>query len=131
MILLDTHAWWWALSEPDNLSTLAQKQIGQTLSGQHCVASISLWEFGMMAQRKRVQLKITPQEWLDHALHTERTQVLPISSDIALDSCNLPGEFHKDPADRLIVATARYYDLALVTKDEKIRNYPHVRTVWN
>jgi PIN domain nuclease of toxin-antitoxin system len=131
MILLDTHTWWWALSEPENLSPLAQQQIEQTPFGHHCIASISLWEFAMMAQRGRIQLTISPQEWLDYALQNARTRVLPLSAEIALDSCNLPGEFHKDPADRLIVATARSYDIVLLTKDQKIRDYEHVKTVWN
>lgn len=130
MILLDTHTWWWAISEPENLSAPAQRLIADTLSGQHCVASISLWEFAMMVQRGRIQLTITPQEWFSFALGTANTQVLPLSADIALDSCNLPGAFHKDPADRLIVATARTYHLLLVTKDSKIRDYKHVETIW-
>ncbi|CAN2039643.1 PIN domain-containing protein [Candidatus Magnetomoraceae bacterium gMMP-15] len=129
MILLDTHAWWWAISEPENLSAPAQQLISDTPSGQHCISSISLWEFAMMAQRGRIQLTITPQEWLSFALGMANTQVLPLSADIALDSCNLPGEFHKDPADRLIVATARISHLTLVTKDRKIRDYKHVKTI--
>lgn len=131
MILLDTHTWWWALSEPENLPSLARQQIEQTPFGQRCIASISLWEFAMMAQRGRIQLTIPPQEWLDYALHEAQTRVLPLSTEIALNSCNLPGEFHKDPADRLIVATARSYGLVLVTKDQKIRGYTHVKTVWD
>lgn len=131
MILLDTHTWWWALSEPENLSSLGRQQIERTAFGQRCIASISLWEFAMMAQRGRIQLTISPQEWLDYALQEAKTRVLPISAEIALDSCNLPGEFHKDPADRLIVATARSYNISLVTKDQKIRDYTHVKTVWD
>ena len=131
MILLDTHTWWWALSEPEDLSPLARQHIEQTPFGQRCIASISLWEFAMMAQRGRIQLTISPQEWLNYALQQAKTRVLLLSAEIALDSCNLPGEFHKDPADRLIVATARSYDIDLVTKDQKIRDYKQVKTVWN
>jgi PIN domain nuclease of toxin-antitoxin system len=89
-----------------------------------------LWEFAMMVQRGRIQLTISPQEWLSYALGPANTQVLPLSAEIALDSCNLPGIFHKDPADRLIVATARISHLPLVTKDRKIREYVHVQTIW-
>lgn len=130
MILLDTHVWWWAISEPENLSVSARQLISDTSLGQHCVASISLWEFAMMSQRGRIQLTITPQQWLSFALQTANTRVLPISPSIALDSCGLPGEFHKDPADRLIVATARMSHITLVTKDRKIRDYIHVDTIW-
>ncbi len=64
MLLLDTHAWWWALSEPEHLSDVALQQIEQTPSGQRCVAAISLWEFAMMAQRQRIQLTISVEEEL-------------------------------------------------------------------
>lgn len=130
MILLDTHVWWWAISEPDTLSATARRFISDTPSGQHCVSSISLWEFAMMARRERIRLTIPPREWLAFAMEAANTRLLPLSPEIALDSCNLPGEFHKDPADRLIVATARVYDITLVTKDRKIRDYEHAETVW-
>ncbi len=131
MILLDTHAWWWALSEPEHLSDVARQQIAQTPSGQRCVAAISLWEFAMMVERQRIHLTISAQEWLDYAIQEAHTRVLPLSAEIAIDSCHLPGVFHKDPADRLIVATARVHDIPLVTKDQNIRDYEYVNTVWD
>lgn len=130
MILLDTHVWWWAISEPESLSVSARQLISDTPMGQHYIASISIWEFAMMSQRGRIRLTITPQQWLSFAFESANTQVITISSSIAVESCNLPGEFHKDPADRLIVATARVSDLKLVTKDRKIRDYSHVETIW-
>jgi PIN domain nuclease of toxin-antitoxin system len=69
MIVLDTHAWWWAISEPARLSALAAKTIENTPSGQICVASILLWEFVMMVSRRRIHLKISPREWFNHAIH--------------------------------------------------------------
>ena len=130
MILLDTHVWWWAVSEPTKLSDESRQLIVDTPLGQHYIASISLWEFVMMAKRGKIELTISPSEWLSFALGHLKTQVIPISADIALDSCNLPGQFHKDPADRLITSTARISQLKLITKDRKIRNYQHVETVW-
>jgi PIN domain nuclease of toxin-antitoxin system len=55
---------------------------------------------------------------------------VPVDNEIAVRSVELPGEIHKDPADRMIVATARKLAAPLVTADEKIQNYPHVRTIW-
>jgi len=130
MIILDTHAWWWAISEPQHLSVQAIDAIQDTPPEQRCVGSISLWEFAMMVQRGRIHLTVTPQEWLHHAIHVAGTRVLSLTADIALDSCSLPGRFHKDPADRLIVATARISHATLVTKDRKIREYAHVQSVW-
>ena len=130
MILLDTHAWWWSLTEPENLSKTAIKTIRQTKSDQRMIASISIWEFAMMAAKKRIRLKISVAKWLSRALKETGLGVIEISPEIAIDACTLPGNFHKDPADRLIVATARVNNLRLVTKDEKMLAYPHVDAVW-
>ena len=130
MILLDTHVWWWSLSEPEKLSKGAMRIIKKTTPDQRAIASISIWEFAMMACRKKIEMKITPDEWLSYALDKTGIRVFEINSKIAIDVCNLPGDFHKDPADRLIVATARVNNLTLITKDEKILKYSHVKTVW-
>ena len=75
-------------------------------------------------------MTISPDEWLDHAINQTGLTILELNSKIALESCNLPGNFHKDPADRIIVATARVNRSPLITKDQKIIEYPHVTTVW-
>ena len=130
MILLDTHAWWWSLTEPENLSKTAIRTIKQTKSDQRMIASISIWEFAMMAAKKRIRLKVSVAKWLSRALEETGLGVIEISPEIAIDASNLPGNFHKDLADRLIVATARVNNLRLVTKDEKMLSYPHVDAVW-
>lgn len=130
MILLDTHAWWWSLSEPENLSKAASKKIVETKPDQRAIASISIWEFAMMACRKKIEVKITPEEWLSYAIEKTGIKVLKLNPKIAIDSCSLPGDFHKDPADRIIVATARVNNMTLITKDEKIIRYSHVNTIW-
>jgi PIN domain nuclease of toxin-antitoxin system len=130
MILLDTHVWWWSISEPEKLSECAYKKIQATSPGRRAISSISIWEFAMMASRKKIELQITPGEWLAHALGKTGIKVIEISPDIALDACNLPGEFHKDPADRIIVATARVNNMPLIPKDERILNYSQVKGVW-
>ncbi len=130
MIVLDTHTWWWAISEPDHLSAKAKRVITSAQGEERCVADISLWEFAMMVQRGRILLSIEPEEWLNHAVNIVGTRVLPIIAPIALDSVSLPGSFHKDPADRLIVATARFYKAPVITKDEKILKYRHVKAIW-
>lgn len=129
MFVLDTHTWWWAISEPQNLSLRATETIAKAPDGQLGVAAISLWEFVMMVQRGKITLNLSPQAWFDHAFNVAGTVLLPLSEKIAIDSCYLPGSFHKDPADRMIVATTRIHHATLITKDEKIRAYPHVQTV--
>ena len=130
MIVLDTHAWWWTVSEPDQLSRKARQVISRTHPEQRAIASISIWEFAMMVTRDRIQLSISPEEWLDHAINETGITVLYLNSKIALESCNLPGDFHKDPADRIIVATTRVSRSKLITKDQKNIEYPHVTTIW-
>ena len=130
MILLDTHVWWWSLSEPENLSPKALKAIKKVKTEERFIASISIWEFAMMAAGKRIELTVSPLKWLSRAIEAAGITVVELSPEIALESCSLPEEFHKDPADRMIVATARMHNLILITKDQKILDYPHVKAVW-
>jgi len=112
------------------LSPRAKKIIRNTASDQRAIASISIWEFAMMSSRGRINVKVTPEQWLDNAIYKTGIQVFSLSSKVALESCNLPGKFHKDPADRIIIALTRRYGVTLVTSDRLIRAYPHVKTVW-
>ncbi len=130
MILLDTHIWWWSLTEPENLSKTAIKTIKQTKTDHRMIASVSIWEFAMMVAKKRISLKIPVAKWLSRALKETGLGVIETSPEIAIDACNLPGKFHKDPADRLIVATARVNNLRLLTKDQKMLEYSHVDAMW-
>ena len=84
----------------------------------------------MLCSRGSIHVKVNPEQWLDNAVHKTGIQVFDLSAQVALESCNLPGKFHKDPADRIIVATARIHNMNLVTKDQKIIDYPHVESVW-
>lgn len=130
MILLDTHVWWWALSETEQLSEKALDLIMETRPDERAIASISIWEFTMMVYRNRIKLKISPEEWLDYAINKTGLNVIALSQNIALESCRLPGEFHNDPADRIIAATSRVHKIKLITKDKKIIKYPNVDSVW-
>ena len=84
----------------------------------------------MMVVQGRINLTISPEEWLDYAVNNTGIKVFELSPKIALESCNLPGDFPKDPADRIIAATARFSRSQLITKDKKIIDYPFVSTVW-
>ena len=130
MILLDTHVWWWSLTEPENLTQHIAGVISEAKTDERFIASISIWEFAMMAAKRRIELTISPRQWLRRAIGETGITVIDLSPEIAIDSCSLPGTFHKDPADRLIVSTARIHELTLLTKDQKILDYPHVKTGW-
>lgn len=84
----------------------------------------------MMVSKDRIHVKVDPNLWLKNSLKKSGLNIIEITPEIAIDACNLPGEFHKDPADRLIVATARTMNFKLLTKDRKILDYPHVNSVW-
>ena len=130
MILLDTHTWIWSHSATKQLSDNVKKLIKKHTTDQRAIASISVWEFAMMVVKGRINVKIDPKLWLDSAINNSGLKVIEISPEIALESCNLPGEFHKDPADQIIVATARIHNMTLLTKDRKILSYQHVNSIW-
>ncbi len=130
MLLLDTHTWIWSYSATRLLSDKVKKLIKKTPTDQRCIASISIWEFAMMVTKGRINVKVDPKRWLDNAINNTGLKVIEVSPEIAMESCSLPGHFHKDPADRIIVATARVHNLALATKDRKIVEYPHVNAIW-
>lgn len=132
MIVLDTHALvWWATGDI-SLSNKARANIeGQQLrNGNVVVSCISVWEIAMLVRQGKLVLSMDVGAWLAAVGTIKSLQFMPVDVDIAVASVGLPGQFHKDPADRMIVATARRLSAPLVTKDSKIRAYPHVRTIW-
>lgn len=132
MIVLDTHVLiWWVSGATDQLSPAAQQAITQEIQdGKIVVSSISAWELAMLVAKDRLALSMDVADWLACVDQIESITFVPVDNTIAVKSTELPGEFHKDPADRIIVATARKVAAPLVTADEKILAYPHVRTIW-
>ena len=132
MIVLDTHALIWWVNDDTRLSPTAKVAIEDALvgNGRVLVSAISAWELALLVQRGRIALAMELDEWLRAVESIEGVSLVPISAQIAAQSVNLPGEFHKDPADRMIVALAREQNAPLITADEKIQGYPHVRWLW-
>ena len=132
MIVLDTHVLLWWVSGSDELSVAAKKAINRTLTqgSEVIVSSISAWEVSMLIDKERLILSMDVESWFDEVSQIDGVRFLPVDNEIGIKSTVLPGDFHKDPADRMIVATARKLAVPLVTADEKIRNYEHVRTIW-
>lgn len=126
MILLDTHIWIWWVNESKELSTEQQQIIASQQADGLGVSIISCWEVAKLVELGRLQLTLPVEEWLAAALHYPGIQLFDLSPRIAVESTQLPGVFHRDPADQIIVATARVHGLALLTADGKIRGYPHV-----
>jgi len=131
MIVLDTHAWIWWVSSPEYLSETAKQTIDEAATGKNIfISSISAWEIAILVSRGRLKLTMNPADWVAASEALPFFDFVPVSNSIALKSVQLPGILHNDPADRIIIATTVSLGAVLVTKDEKIRNYPHVKTVW-
>ena len=132
MIVLDTDALIWWVSGDDQLSARARQSIEKELAegGQVVVSAITAWEIAMLVARDRLALTMDIDDWLNTVESIEGVSFTPVERDVAVQSVRLPGEFHPDPADRMIVALARHYAVPLVTADAKIHAYPHVKTLW-
>lgn len=125
-ILLDTHVWIWLMDGAAFLTQKHKKLINAAaLDNNVCIAAISMWEVSMLVQKKRIILEKPVLAWLDEALSLPGINLKPLTPDIAAHSSELPenDKFHGDPADRLIVATARIHGLTLLTRDKKILSY--------
>ena len=127
MILADTHAWLWWLSDRERLSPTAREALE---ANQHAICPMTFWEIAMLSNRKRIELTAPPLEWLKWAVEQAETILLPITAEIGVLAGTLRSNLIRDPADRLIVATAMHHKVPLVTKDGDIRNAQVLKTIW-
>ncbi len=131
MILLDTHTWIWWLSNPENLSQSAREIIDSTRENSEIlVSSISTWEIALLVAKGRLKLTIAVDDWVARSETLPFIRFVPIDNQIAIKSVDLKEPFHRDPADRIIIATAAIADVPVVTKDARMTAYPHVETIW-
>jgi len=130
MILLDTHVFlWWSTPDPE-LSPRHAALIEEREKAGVAVSAITFWQVALLVAKGRLDLKgETLQQWFDRVQLIPTVIVLEASPRILVASTTLPGDFHPDPADRIIVATAIEHGLSLLTEDRKILDYPHVRTI--
>jgi PIN domain nuclease of toxin-antitoxin system len=128
VIVLDTHVWVWWVQGDARLPRAAAERIEQEEGSGIGVSAISCWEIAKLMEYGRLALPLPVEEWLTTALGYPGIELVPVSPRIAVESTQLPGAFHNDPADQLIVATARVLNCPLMTADAKIRLYPHVST---
>ena len=127
MIVIDTHIWvWWVHGDP-SLSPTAQALLTSSEQTGIVVSAISCWEVAKLVERHRLSLPCPVIDWLQQALSYPGVRLIDLSPQISVESTQLPGAFHRDPADQIIVATARVLDAPLLTVDGKILAYPHVR----
>lgn len=129
MILLDTHIWVWLADESDDLSRRHQDVIQRHHDSGLGVSVVSCWEVAKLVELDRLELTADVSNWIEGALSITGVRLLDLTPEVAIESTQLPGVFHKDPADQMIVATARVYGVKLATEDVKIKKYEHVETI--
>jgi len=123
--LVDTHVWiWYARGDRERIGRDLARRL-QTLDEQGAlhVSVISAWEIGLLDAKGRIRLGMPIREWMDTFFQRTCFRLLRLDLPIALAANQLPGELHPDPADRLLVATARHHELTLLTEDRKILDY--------
>lgn len=131
MIVLDTHALIWFSDDLKKFSDKALKIININKKGKSIyVSSISIWEIALLVKGGKLNLSLDIDSWIFQLEKASYIHFIPLNNEIGIKSVYLPGTFHKDPADRIIVATARSLGAKLITADSKIRSYKHVQTVW-
>ncbi len=131
MIILDTHIGiWWS----DEINRLTDAQLAaitdeRRIQGSIGVSAITCWEIAMLVERQRVILQLDALSWLRRLLSYPDVELLPITPEIAVRAYSLPEPFHRDPADRILVATAIELACPLLTDDGRVLQYPHVNTI--
>ncbi len=129
--LLDTHTWIWWNMRPEKLSHKVKAIISDTdLYDEMLLSAISPWEFSKLLEKQKIGISCSPEIWIKTALEMPKLRLVPLSPLLSYRSTVLPEPFHKDPGDQIIVATAREEHATILTKDEKILSYEHVKSLW-
>lgn len=123
-LLLDTHIWIWLMLGDERLNLSFRHIVEQHKEKELIfVSAISVWELGMLVERKRIQLEIDCLDWVEQAFASSNVNLIPLTPRIAIQSTRLPETLHGDPADRILIATAHEYNAVLITHDQKILDY--------
>ncbi len=130
MILLDTNVWLWWVQDPERIKESARCRLDAEESQNGLlVSAVSFWEIALKVSIGKLVLPMDVQSWLAKARAYPGIRVIPLSAEAAVESTQLPGSFHNDPADRFLVAQARIRNIPLATADGKILPYQFVETL--
>jgi len=127
-LLLDTHVWIWAQESPEKFGRRARARL-EDIANSVSVSAIAALEIARLIFLRRIQLAESASTWIADSIRSLSAQSLDVTPQIAAEAYELPGNFHKDPVDRVLVATARLHNLTLITADDLILRYPHVKTL--
>lgn len=126
MILLDTHIWVWWINDPDKLDSKVLHYLDNLPPSHIVISIISCREVAKLVEKERIKLSEPLLAWFEKAIDHSGLTIVELERTIRMDACALPGIFHNDPADQLIVATSRIKQIPLLTADSKILNYEYV-----
>ena len=127
-LLLDTHVWiWLSIEDRKSLSKMAKREIQRT--NRKWISAISCWELAKLVEKGRISFSIPLITWIRRSLNELNIDVADLSPEVAVESTQLKN-FHKDPADQIIVATSRAFGIPLLTSDRRILSYPGVDAIW-
>jgi PIN domain nuclease of toxin-antitoxin system len=131
LILLDTHVLIWAMTEPQRVSRAAASAIRRGRAGGGLgIAAITLWEVALLFSRGNLRAPGTIEDSIQALVDSSGVSVRPLTPTIAALATQFPEDYPRDPADRLIGATARAEGLTLITRDEHIRKSKLLKTIW-
>ncbi len=125
--LLDTHVWIWSQEDPERIGPQTRRLLVSPQHENH-ICTISTLELARLAASGDITMSMAVQEWVERAVSALQAKTLGVSHQVAVDAYALPGSFHKDPADRVLVAAARCHDLTVLTADGRMRAYNGVRS---
>ncbi|MCY4602173.1 MAG: type II toxin-antitoxin system VapC family toxin [Acidobacteria bacterium] len=124
MIILDTHVLIWTVDDDPRLGNAGRAAVAKSMDADGVgISAITPWEIALLAEKGRLHLGRDVGSWIDSVVSLPGIRLMPILPTIAIDSVRLPGVFHADPADRMIIATARYHGAPLLTADRSILEY--------
>jgi PIN domain nuclease of toxin-antitoxin system len=127
-LLLDTHVWiWLSIGQDRRLSSSARKAIHST--SEKWISTISCWELAKLVEKKRIGFSIPVINWIRQSLMENDLRIADLTPEVAVESTRLQ-DFHQDPADQIIVATARILAMPLITSDQRIMGYSGVECLW-
>jgi PIN domain nuclease of toxin-antitoxin system len=133
VIVLDTHALVWWVSDPAQLPAKSRRLVERAAeqAGSLAVSCISVWEIAMLVARGRLTLTVPVETWLSALQSLSSLTFVPVDNAIAVRAVSLSGFPHKDPADRFIVATVLETGGTLITADRRLRGYKEIATAWD
>lgn len=128
MLLLDTCALLWLVGQQQSLSAAAKNAISKA-NGSIFISAISAFEIGVQQNKGLLMLPMPPENWFEQVIRLHGIDVLSIDYQTALHATQLP-DLHRDPADRIIIATAIRHQLSIITPDKHIKSYPEAKIIW-